>query len=285
MLMRIPIALLLAVLMIPYLAEAELKIEHRTRCEVWIWGEITADDAENLKRSDCRDPFVRLFDSPGGDVGAGMRIGRWIRENQAPTSVELNKACYSTCALIFIAGVERYALGEIGLHRPYLAGAPQARQEISALVSALRDDIRAYVTEMGVRPEFASVMLETLPEQMRLYDGEEIHELVAKRDAVYDEMEAARNATFFGVSTDEYRRRQQEADRECDIGKFIDDLSEFTEDVGARWENCERAILWGLTESVYLRRIQSVPTRCAQMREAGSLDGYRKCRISVMRGE
>lgn len=284
MLKRILLALL-TILMTPYCANAELEIEQRTRCEVWIWGDITTADAEKLERSDCRSPFVRLFDSPGGGARAGMRIGRWVREHQASTSVDKDQVCYSVCALVFIAGVERFNLGVIGLHRPYLIGAPQPRESIPTLVSAMRDEVRTYISEMGARPEFASVMLETLPEQMRLYREAEIHELVAERDAVYDEMEIARNARIYGVPTDEYRRREQEADEVCDIGKFIDDLSEFTAEIGIRYENCQRAVLWGLTESVYLRRIEAVASRCDQLRRDDDPSEFLECQISVMRGE
>lgn len=284
---KVLLFLLCVIPAMPHRAEADLQIEQRTRCEVWIRGEITAADADKLERSECEHPFVMLSDSPGGDARAGMNIGRWIRRNQAPTSVELDRYCYSTCALIFIAGVERFALGTVGLHRPYLAGPPQPAESIPGLVSAMRDEVRKYVAEMGVRPEFASVMLETLPEQIRLYRGSEIHELVAERDPIYDEMEAARNARFHGVSSDEYRRRSQEADSECDL------LRDFKYPGGyLDFENCKNAILWGLSRSVYSRRIDAVPDRCRGSAEA-FLDStpeeraanFRDCRIAVMRGE
>jgi len=116
---RLVAAAILASAILPYHARAELEIAHRTRCEVRISGEITAADALKLVGSDCPDPFVILYNSPGGDVRAGMNIGRWVRENQAPTSVEQKQYCHSTCALVFIAGVERFNLGVIGLHSPF----------------------------------------------------------------------------------------------------------------------------------------------------------------------
>lgn len=278
-------ALFFAVAIAPCLARADLEITHSTRCEVTISGEITAQDAEKLASSVCPSPFILLNDSPGGDVRAGMKIGRWIREHEGPTSVEKDQYCYSTCALVFIAGIERFNLGVIGLHRLYLTGAPQPKETIPALVSAMRDAMREYVSEMGARPEFASVMLETLPEQMRLYREAEIHELVAERDAVYDEVEAARNARFYGVPTDEFRRRRQEADEECNISKFIDRLSDFTPEIGIRYETCERAVLWGLTQSVYLARIASIPTRCDHLAKRNDPQPFIECRIAVMSGQ
>lgn len=79
-------------------------------------------------------------------------------------------------------------------HRPYLVGAPQPEGQIVIFVSEMRDRIREYVSAMRVTPEFANLMLEIVPESMRLYRGAEIHKLVAERDAVYDEMKVASDA-------------------------------------------------------------------------------------------
>lgn len=208
---------------------ADVRIEVQS-CIVTILGEITADDAEKLVRSDCPRPSLVLSNSPGGDVSAGMKIGRWARENQAPIVVGKDQHCYSTCALVFIAGIRRTNIGVIGLHRPYLAGAPQPAERIPALVTAMRDGVRAYVAEMGVSPEFASVMLETLPEQMRLYRQNEILELVAETDAVQDEVRTSLEAQRYGISTDEARRRRQDADEECDLlGEDVRAVQSFLE--------------------------------------------------------
>ena len=56
---------------------------------------------------------------PGGDVDAAMKIGQIIRENEWPVTVSGNSKCFSSCALIYIAGVSRMNVGVIGLHRPY----------------------------------------------------------------------------------------------------------------------------------------------------------------------
>ena len=237
-------------------------------------------DAEKLAGSDCPRPSVTLENSPGGDVRAGMRIGRWIREHQATTSVSRDdRYCYSTCALIFIAGIDRINIGVIGLHRPYLTGEPQPAERIPELVSAMREDVSAYISEMGARPEFASVMLETLPEQMRVYHQDEIHELVAETDAVYDEMRVAEEAQRYGISTEEFRRRRQEAQQVCDLNRVLDGST----DAVALYEICRPAVFWGLTESVYLRRNESVPSHCGHLRESDPQE-IRECRISVMRG-
>jgi hypothetical protein len=283
-LQQIGFVLILAAPIIPRDSRAELEFRMSDKdCVVHVNGEITLADAEELLHTDCPNPWIVLNDSPGGDVYAGMWIGRWIREHQAITSVHKDAHCYSTCALLFIAGVDRINGGVIGLHRPYLAGPPQPADRIPALVSKLREDVNDYILEMGARPEFASTMLETVPESMHLYYGDEIHELVAERDTVYDEIKVAEDARHYGVSTQEYRQRDQEVRVECDLNRFID-VSRGLE----LWKICEEAIRWGLRESVYLRRRDSFRGHCghvlsiadANEREAEILE----CRIAVMRG-
>lgn len=267
-------------------ADAGLKISRiDDSCVVTINGEISAADADKLESNVCRRPSIVLNNSPGGDVRAGMKIGRWARAHQAVTIVGKEQHCYSTCALVFIGGIDRINTGVIGLHRPYLAGVPLPEEAIPGVVSAMRDEVRAYISEMGARPEFASVMLETLPEQMRLYQESDIHELVAERDAVYDEVEASRMAHYYGTSTDEYRRRKHEASEECDLNKFLYPGGAIAQDI------CERAMLWGLTQSVFLRRRDSISERCGHLATAtnGRNESHEarlyECRQAVMRGE
>lgn len=267
-------------------AEAEIRFDDEM-CDVTIWGEITASDAEEIVTSGCPKPWIILNNSPGGNVEAGMKIGRWARERQAITIVRKDGYCHSTCALVYIAGVERINDGVIGLHRPYLAGMPQAEAQIPTLVAAIREGVTEYVSSMGIGSDFANVMLETIPENTRLYHKEEIYELVAERDSAYDEIDVARNARYYGISTDEYRRRKQEASVQCDLNKFIDISSDVAPAV--LWQNCASAVLWGLSQSVYLRRNESVVRLCKHHLSTQSTDQrdaeIQEFRITVMRGD
>jgi hypothetical protein len=78
---------------------------------------------------------------PGGDVDAAMKIGQIIRENEWPVTVSGNSKCFSSCALIYIAGVSRMNVGVIGLHRPYFSSAPPNRQAIEREVPLMLQDI------------------------------------------------------------------------------------------------------------------------------------------------
>jgi hypothetical protein len=62
-------------------------------------------------------PTVFFIDSTGGSLNDAMLIGDFIRRSYIP--VWSGDKCYSACVFIYIAGAEREAQGEIGLHRPY----------------------------------------------------------------------------------------------------------------------------------------------------------------------
>src|SRR5690606_33045361 len=114
----------------------------------------------------------------------------------------------------------RSNFGEIGLHRPYLAGAPHPDAEVRSLVSRMFNDVRVYVDELGINTEFATVMLNTPPATMRIYNTVEIHEIVAKSDPTYDELRVSQQARRYGINTDEFRRRHADAERSCTASRL-----------------------------------------------------------------
>lgn len=256
-------------------------------CDIRLGGAITAADAAVLAASDCVRANIFVHDSPGGDINAAMAIGHWARERDAWVSIVTDAYCHSSCALVFIGGVERSSFGEIGLHRPYLAGAPRSNAEVGKLVSRMLDQIRDYVDEMGIAPEFASVMLNTSPASMRVYRTDEIYELLGRTDPLYDELQVAEVARSYGTTTDEYRRRRAEAERSCAASRlgfprYMDAGSEELAAYSAARHECQQAIYWGLSQSVYRDRYNDAVERCS----AGepTPDEVQECGIRVMQG-
>ena len=227
-----------------------------TKCNFIVSGPIEPTDAAAFHNVDCSDgsyPILALR-SPGGDVDAAMAIGRWARSQNAITIVG-PEGCYSSCALIYIGGVTRLNYGEIGLHRPYLSGNPRPASEVRLAVGEMIQSLQDYVAEMGVTPDFAHIMINTPPNAMQVFHGDEIHSLVPERDPISDELTVARRAAEYGLSTEEYRRRDSEADAHCDY-----DPVNQTQD----WSNCRESLYWGLSRSVYLQRSDIARKRCTQ---------------------
>ena len=267
-------------------------------CFFNISGPIESADLAPFNSADCSsdDTVIIKLASPGGDVYTAMAIGRWARARDAVTMVDsigsTDARCYSSCALIYIGGVIRVNGGEIGLHRPYLAGPPLAATEVRAAVLQMISGVQEYVAEMGVTPDFTHIMINTPPGAMRVFDGAEIIDLVPERDPMSDELRVAHDAAWYGLSTDEYRRREAESDDQCTLvdGRL------------AELKNCREAVHWGLSRSVYLQRVGIMWDRCVQAnaltdkdRAAWRASGRddlehpleieaRECRIAVMQG-
>jgi hypothetical protein len=258
-------------------AWADFRIVERDKVtgmlRVRISGTITERDAKAFQELSSELERVGLgtvyLDSTGGDVVAAMQIGRLIRKYDGWTEIEnyhssakFDAKCYSSCALIFIAGVLRLMdpFASLGLHRPYLASAPQGRQAIEKQFPQMLAQVKQYVAEMGVTDNFYQQMVNTEPSRMVLYFGSEMTEseaatlgfpararvsyrqLIPERDAVHQEIEISYDARRYGVTTSEMRRREIDAEQECDKRK------------GSDWYYCREALRWGLSQRVYRER-------------------------------
>jgi hypothetical protein len=178
-----------------------------------------------------------------------MAIGRLIRKYDGWTWID--SKCYSSCALIFIAGVIRTNVyGELGLHRPYLASAPQSRETIENQFPVMLSKIRIYVTEMGVTDNFYQQMVNAEPSKIVIYKNDAFTKLFLEHDPVFDEIVTAVEGRRHGITTSEERKRDREAKRCSTVAKV--------------WEQtvCEQAIRWGLSNDVYLERYAKSKKEC-----------------------
>jgi len=216
----------------------------------YIEGTIQKTDVDIFSKGveDSRSTVVNvLLDSHGGDVYAAMAIGRVLRENELSVAVAVPAECLSSCALIYIAGVQRVNFGTIGLHRPYLIGSPLQTAEISKAMPKMLQDIRSYVSEMGVTEEFFNIMVNTDPANVRLYRAD-IEDLVPEKDPVWEEIDVARQARQYGISTEEYRTREKYGEKTCKTD------SDYT--------NCTWAIDWGLSLPLFRSRLGLAWQKC-----------------------
>jgi len=216
-----------------------------------ITGTISKADADYVAEHETELNGVTVeLNSIGGDVAAAMRIGRILRDHDANTRVDRGDRCFSSCALIYIAGVTRGKnLGVIGLHRPYFSSAPLSRQEIEREAPLMLQKVKEYVQSMGVTDLFYEQLVNTAPSNMRLYRGNEINQLVPEIDPTYDEIQISYLAREYGTTTAEIRQRQQDVTQKCGPESFKGDGN-----VTDQWRICSGAIYWGLSERVYEER-------------------------------
>ena len=99
--------------------------------------------------------------SEGGAIVDGLAIGGAIRYLQLKTVVV--DECYSVCALMWLAGVKRFAFsdGEIGFHGAYDADTKAATSTGNALVGA-------YLGKLGFNARMIIAMTEAKPDEVNL---------------------------------------------------------------------------------------------------------------------
>jgi hypothetical protein len=91
---------------------------------VRVTGQLVVADIDTFRRmvSGCRPKdTVITFDSPGGAVSAGLKMGELIRMRGFSTFVRPNTICASSCAIAWLAGSPRGAAttASIGFHAAY----------------------------------------------------------------------------------------------------------------------------------------------------------------------
>ena len=256
-------------------AEAEIVVKRkdstpgqpREAIEVWITGTIAEADAKKLDTfsQQLEHDVLRVYlNSQGGEISAAMKIGRLIRQNEGVTAIPLPARCYSSCVLIFISGVKRINFGEIGLHRPFFASAPQERQVLEKQVPLMLSLVKSYVGEMGITDNLYQQMVNTEPSQMVKYGWSDYKTLIPESDPVYEEIEISYEARQYGITTAEMRHRIQDTER-C-----------YNPNDMSRWLACNEAIRWGLSERVYEQRSQRTMQCALRDDESKVVDGIPK---------
>lgn len=165
-------------------------------------GEITSDTPDVFRAIVDGDDFYSreiVFNSPGGNLGAALELGRIIRERGLATGIgravpmpgtpwyEMTEggACNSACAFAFFAGGARAAYqdenegfaprqGTLGMHQFYT---PTGQEIPSAQTQQIMGQVLLYVLEMGINAEVLSIASRTPASDMYVFDREELAEL------------------------------------------------------------------------------------------------------------
>ena len=228
------------------LVRADVSVHGRTESSLFvdILGTITSQDPKTFENAiedlGNRRLYARL-DSVGGDVFAAMHMGRLIRKRDGVTIISVPSKCYSSCALLFISGVMRHNLGELGLHRPYQVSVLQSRQNIEKQLPRMLALLREYVAEMGIAENFYDQMVNTEHTKTAIYRTDNYANLVPEMDPGFQEAQAAYGARRYGMTLAQMRERERDA--EVCLTRAVKEI------VG-----CQEAIKWGLSEQVYRER-------------------------------
>jgi hypothetical protein len=151
---------------------------------VYLDGPIDAGAPDRLSRAlDGIDGKLAVWlNSPGGNLFAGMQLGRIIRKHGAATHIIdyhtlLPGECYRACSLAFLDGEYRFADNgaRYGVHRASLQTGPTpgARD----LEQALSGSIRSYIREMGVDARLFDLWVKAGADEMYLLSQQQARDL------------------------------------------------------------------------------------------------------------
>lgn len=150
---------------------------------VYLDGAIDAGAPDRLSDALNRiDGKIAVWlNSPGGNLFAGMQLGRIIRKRGASTHIVnyrtlLPGECYSACSLAFLGGIDRFndKGARYGVHRPSLAGSKAGARDLARDLDAA---IRSYVREMGVDARLIDLWMKAAPDAMYLLSQHEAKDL------------------------------------------------------------------------------------------------------------
>lgn len=154
--------------------------------EILATGRVQPDDAEKITRlitlefrqrhRNVRGLVTISFDSPGGSLLGGIRLGYALRKLGVHSHIGARQSCLSACALAFLGGRERTVEGAYGVHAASLdTKAKQSElSDILDTIQYLGAITTAYVTEMTGRNEVAIRALSTAASEMSVLSDAEL---------------------------------------------------------------------------------------------------------------
>lgn len=143
-------------------------------------GTIADGDAARLSRwmtSSASDATGFVLNSPGGEVGEALEIGRMLRATELPVGVPANAICFSACPYILAGGLEREVSrkASVGVHQHYFG--ENTYLPAFLLVSDIQAgqaQVMTYLDEMGIDPLLMAKALITPPDDIYVLVPEEL---------------------------------------------------------------------------------------------------------------
>ena len=137
-----------------FLNQYKLTTDLTIRIEGEITSKTLAEFKATLKVLDTSKQTLRLnsvvLDSVGGSGSVAKEIGRLIRSRGLNTYLPSDASCASACVDILISGVQRYAFGDVLVHRSTFFGESHDDSKVESIVAYARKIEEEYIRSMGV---------------------------------------------------------------------------------------------------------------------------------------
>jgi hypothetical protein len=186
---------------------------------VFLSGEVTHADVtsaavmENLLMSGRQKLAGNTvwFSSSGGDIDAGMKLGRMLRKLRVFTLVGKNDQCLSACVLAFMGGERRSVAGRLGIHRPYFPFTDDTADR-PARFRNLQQAMRNFIEELDFPDSLYEAVMLVPPESMHIVAPADLQRFYLEgiSPSSEDRIDAAA-ARRLNLSMLEYLRRKAKA--------------------------------------------------------------------------
>ena len=127
---------------------------------------LRGDENKFIQIAGTAESATVIFQGPGGNLFAGIEIGKVIRFKRFDTLVPNGNVCASACALAWLGGASRLigATGRIGFHAPYFRGPGGSILAASRTGLAF---VAEYLHELGLSKAAIHYITETPPEKLK----------------------------------------------------------------------------------------------------------------------
>ena len=126
---------------------------------------VSGDDIKFRTQVGRLTKAIVAFDSDGGNLLAGIAIGKTIRLKSFATTVSDGRKCASACALAWLGGAPRFMgrAAHIGFHAAYIE--KEGRASESGVGNAL---VGSYLTQIGLSEAAVVYITQAAPSQITL---------------------------------------------------------------------------------------------------------------------
>ena len=136
-------------------------------------GDIDIRTSLNFKRAvlDVGVPEALLLNSNGGLVYIGLDLALEVERLKITTVIPSDFGCYSACSYVFLAGAERIAEGELGVH--------QISSDDNDLIGGqfTIGDVIDVLNKFETPPELYPMMFSATPDEMYILSSKELTDL------------------------------------------------------------------------------------------------------------
>jgi hypothetical protein len=186
---------------------------------VFVSGEITRHDVDSagVMASLVRSGKQKIagntvwLASNGGDIDAGMELGRMLRKLGVYTVIGRDDQCLSACVFAFMGGERRSVSGRLGIHRPYFP-ITQATADRAARFRHLKATLKDFVEELDFPASLYEAVMLVPPESMQIVAPADLRRFYLEGiSPLSEDMADAASAKRLGISMFDYLQRKARA--------------------------------------------------------------------------